>query len=360
MNRTKVLFASRRFPPSTGGMETYSKAMYDALSRDADVVAVTLGRTSYAHLVWYLPWLFVRAAAAIIRGVDVFVAADPIVLAVVRPLLLLRETPAVVFVHGLDLTYSNGLYQRLVGRPLRRADRVVANSRATAQIADSVGIPSDRLVVVPAATELRSLPEADVDVAAALRERFGLPDGAQAIVTLGRLVPRKGVAWFTAHVMPGLPAHIHHLVAGSGPEHDRVVAAIADHDLHDRVHLLGSVDDDDRELLLRGGIVFVMPNIVVPGDMEGFGLVAVEAALRDSVVVASGIEGINDAVVDGETGILVTSGDPRSFLDALEPLLDDEAARAELARRFGANARRMFGPEATSDRLRRVVVGVLG
>lgn len=359
MKEPIVFFGSRRFPPSTGGMETHSKAVHDALCRNAEVTAVTLGRGSYIHLVWFLPWLFVRAALALIRGVDVVVAGDPIVLAVLRPLLFIRRCPAVVFVYGLDLTFSNPLYHRVIRMPLRSADRVIAISRATASIATSVGIAEERVVIVPAASELVEIDHTQDDSEHRLRERFGLRPTDSALVTVGRLVPRKGVAWFVDQVMPRLPDDVHYLVAGSGPDHERIEAAVRKRGLQRRVQLLGRVDEADRELLLSGATIFVMPNVVVPNDMEGFGLVAVEAAIRGSVVVAAGIEGILDAVAHEETGVLVPSEDADAFQHAIILLLEDDQSRQAAAARYAAEAQRIYGPDATADRIWAAVAPVL-
>ena len=88
--------------------------------------------------------------------------------------------------------------------------------------------------------------------------------------------------------------------------------------------------------LLGAADIFVMPNIEVPGDIEGFGIVAIEAAASGLPVVAARLEGIPDAIVDGENGCLVTPGAASAYVRALTPLIGDAAQRREL----GARARR--------------------
>jgi phosphatidyl-myo-inositol dimannoside synthase len=165
------------------------------------------------------------------------------------------------------------------------------------------------------------------------------------LVTLGRLVRRKGVAWFVAQVLPHVRRDVVHLVAGAGPAEDRIRRVTRSKGLQDRVRLLGRVSRDDRELLLRGADLFIQPNIHVYGDMEGFGLVNVEAAVRDLPVLAADIEGIPDAVVDGETGWLVTSQDAPRWRRRLDEVLADLDRLGEDGRRFGATARELYSPE---------------
>jgi len=134
------------------------------------------------------------------------------------------------------------------------------------------------------------------------------------------------VAWFIAHVLPGLvktyPKLIY-LVVGEGAERGNIEAAIGSVRMEAHVRLLGRVTDDLYEAAYDGADVFVMPNIEVPGDMEGFGLVVLEASLCELPVVAADLEGIKDAVTDGQNGQLVPTRDIAAFNEAISRYLDD-------------------------------------
>jgi glycosyltransferase involved in cell wall biosynthesis len=108
-------------------------------------------------------------------------------------------------------------------------------------------------------------------------------------------------------------------------------------------------------LLLFGCDFVVQPNIHVPFDTEGFGLVIIEATLRGAPVIASDLEGIQDAVSDGVTGILVPPEDAYAWRSAVISLADNFNARAELGRRFRANAIDLFG----CDRMGRDLVSAI-
>ena len=194
-----------------------------------------------------------------------------------------------------------------------------------------------------------------------LRARFDIPEETAVLLTLGRLVRRKGVAWFVAQVLPWARRDVVHLVAGAGPAEERIRRVARSKGLQHSVRLLGRVSRDDRELLLRGADLFVQPNIHVYGDMEGFGLVNVEAAVRDLPVLAADIEGIPDAVVDGETGWLVRSEDAPRWRARLHETLADLDELEAYGREFGARARGLYSPErfatALHDLLRDVARG---
>ena len=130
-----------------------------------------------------------------------------------------------------------------------------------------------------------------------------------------------------------------------------IEAAVARAGAPGSVRLLGGVDDELRELLLRGADISVLPNIRVTGDMEGFGLVAVESASRGALVLAARLEGITDAVIDGETGILVEPERADGFVETIRALSVDRARLVRLAAEYQGEALRRFSVERMAREL---------
>jgi glycosyltransferase involved in cell wall biosynthesis len=83
------------------------------------------------------------------------------------------------------------------------------------------------------------------------------------------------------------------------------------------VCLLGYISDEEKNCLYRISDLFVMPNISVDGDQEGFGIVALEAGSYGIPTIATDIEGIRDAILDGKTGRLMKERETQAFLDAI-------------------------------------------
>jgi phosphatidylinositol alpha-1,6-mannosyltransferase len=244
----------------------------------------------------------------------------------------------------------------LVGPALRRAPRVIAISHATAEAAIARGVSPDRVSVVRLGIPPPEVgPESRRQAAESLRRRFAIGTDDVVMLTLGRLVRRKGVLWFVRKVFPRLPSNVAYLVAGDGPDADEVRKSVIALRLEERVHMLGAVDDSDRERLLRGADLFVQPNVPVPGDMEGFGLVILEAAMRDTAIVASGIEGIRDAVIDGQTGILLPSEHEDAWVERLTELVAAPADLRRLGAGFGRASRQLFGAEQMSRQMIRLL-----
>jgi glycosyltransferase involved in cell wall biosynthesis len=338
-------------------METLAAATARALEAPFDLTVLSLGR-SQRHLVWWLPVTAARVrAAAKRRRVDLVIFGDALTYCALRPLMGAALPDHMVMVMGLDMTYARGWYQRLVRRTLPRAPRVVAISAATAAAAIERGVAPERLhVVAPGVLEPGRWPRRDTGSGTRLRHRLGVDPQTTVLLTLGRLVPRKGVRWFLSEVMRALPDDVVYVVAGSGPDEVAIRDAVATLGAAGtRVMILGQVDDQLRDALFTGADLFVMPNIVVPGDMEGFGLVAIEAAAAGALVIASALEGIGDAVIDGETGVLVAAGDARAFVERITALVRDGAERHRLADRYAATARVTF----SIDRMRNDLVAAL-
>jgi len=348
----RPLFVTRKFPPSVGGMETLSAEVWTALQDIAPGARLVAHGGSNRTFPLWLPGALLRTAVLVLRRrVDVVLAGDALMYAALRPLLRVLRVRSATMVHGLDITYDSALYQRLSRPALLRAPQVIANSAATARVAEAAGVRPDRIGIVRPGLLVPEVSAADrARAGAQLRERYGLAASSVLLLTLGRLVPRKGGRWFVEHVLPGLPDAVY-LVAGAGPELEPIRAAAESAGVADRVRILGPVSEADRELLLAGADVFVQPNVRVTGDMEGFGLVVIEAALRGTPVVASGIEGILDAVEDGATGVLLPTGEAAAWQARLAGLTADRAGLVELGGRFQVRARELYGVEQLRTQL---------
>lgn len=348
------LFVTRKFPPSVGGMETLAATTWSVLSRaEPDATLIAYGGKNDRRLVLWFVRALLQVSWRVLRRKDsVVLVGDAVTFAALAPLLLLTRARHVTMVMGLDLTYPNPVYRRTVIPLLRRADRVLAISQATAEQARAVGIPADRVAVfrLGVAVDLPVPPSHDAARAFVLAH-WRLPAEAKIVITLGRLVRRKGARWFVGEVLPRLDDDVHYLLAGAGPDEDEVRAAAAAAGVTSRVHLLGRVSDDEREQLLHGADLFVQPNVAVPGDMEGFGLVTIEAALRGLPVVASDLEGIKDAVVAGETGLLLPSGDVAAWVAAVTSSLRDLQGLARQGQAFRVQAEELYSDEAMAASL---------
>jgi glycosyltransferase involved in cell wall biosynthesis len=335
-------------------METLASDVWATLSASGDGRDLLIAHGgSNARMPLWLPGALWRTVRAVRSGrVRHVLVGDVLLYLLMRPVLVALGVRHATMAMGKDVVWDQPLYRWVVRRVLPRAPRVLAISAATAASVVDAGARPERVAVVRLGVAMPAVTEQERAAAVAeLRARHGVPGDALVVLTLGRLVRRKGVPWFVEHVLPRVDGVVY-LVAGSGPEREAVAAAVGRHELAGRVHLLGAVSDADRELLMRGADVFVQPNVQVAGDMEGFGLVAVEAAGRGALVLAADLEGLQDAVLPGETGELLPSGEADAWVAALGALRDDPEGTRARGSGYAANARDAYARERMGQVLR--------
>ncbi|MCW2541604.1 MAG: Phosphatidylinositol alpha,6-mannosyltransferase [Frankiales bacterium] len=343
--RRHPVFLTRKFPPSVGGMETLASGVWRSMgTARPDSVLIAHSGTNKA-LIWWVPLAIARLLAVLVRRrAEVVLTGDALMYALAAPLLRLFRIRHATMIMGLDVTYENAVYRAIVHPALRRAEQVISISEATAERARQFGVPADRITVLRLGVKAPPTSTGENLIARTkLHDMVGLPETELLLLTLGRLVPRKGAAWFVEFVLPRLPGNAHYVLAGDGSEAKRIAEVARSAGVRDRVHLLGRVDDDQREIVMRGADIFIQPNVAVPGDMEGFGLVTIEAAMRHTLVVAADLEGIKDAVVDGETGLLLPSGGAEHWVARLTTLLADPAALTVSGTKFGIRVDELYG-----------------
>ncbi len=324
---------SRAFPPTVGGIENqnYQLSRWMAASTDTRIIANGRGRR---FLPLFLPWALFRTLV-LLKDFDVLLLGDGVLAVVGWAMKLVYAKPVISVLHGLDVTYSNPVYQKFwVGTFMSRLDRFIAVSSETARQAMEKGIPGRKIVSIP--NGITTGRPREKHTGAELEAILGMKlHNRKIMLSCGRLVKRKGVAWFCQNVMPELTPDILYVVAGDGPDRERIAGIVARKDLASRVVLLGQVTNEVRDILLNTCDLFLQPNIKVRGDVEGFGLAVLEAASCGMPVVASAIEGLRDAVKDGENGFLVESANPGAWTEKILELLGNEEQRIS----FGKKAR---------------------
>ena len=325
----RVLFVTRKYPPRLGGMESLSHGLTTGFPEPKTIIA--LGR-SQKHLIWFLPYVIARLAFTAHRY-DVVHLGDALLSGAGFVPRVIHRRKLAISVHGLDLTFPLRLYQ-LYLRLFLRADAFIANSESTRRLAESRGLRRVTAISIGVAERYFQVSKASHRDDELESKRAG----RAALVTVGRLVRRKGAAWFVRHVLPKLH-DVLYVVIGVGPERDAILRAAAEVGRSEDVWLVGGVTDARLLGLMGGCDVFVMPNIAVPGDVEGFGIVAIEAAASGLPVVAARLEGIPDAVSDGDNGYLLPSEDAAAFASAIERLVGNAAERSEAGERGRAYTR---------------------
>jgi phosphatidylinositol alpha-1,6-mannosyltransferase len=359
-SRARILLVTRNLPPLRGGMERLNLHMALELTRefDLDVIGpsgcaaelpevIHVEEAPHRPLWRFLPNAFLRALRlARLRRPGVILAGSGLTAPIAWIAARLSSARAVVYVHGLDLVASHPVY-RLLWRPfLRRMDLCIANSRHTAGLAKGIGIRSDRICVLNPGVELP--PAIDPAVAAEFRARHGLGD-RKLLLSVGRMTPRKGLLEFVERSLSAIVATQPHatlvIIGDEAPDAltgsaagmgHRIMQAARGLGLQDNIRILGVCDDATLSAAYQAADAHVFPVRSIPGDVEGFGMVAIEAAAHGLATVAFVVGGVSDAVADGQSGWLVPADDYAQFTDRVVRVVAQsrtESVKAE-CRRF--------------------------
>jgi glycosyltransferase involved in cell wall biosynthesis len=316
-----IIFVTRKYPPSTGGMENAALELYASLAASHDVTLIKWGGSNKALPVVY-PWLFVQALwHGLSRRPDVIYMQDGLMGPMGWLLKTLLRRPTLLTIHGKEATYANPIYKLIVTPFISRQSQLVVVSNETKDTVEKALPGMHPAVIYNGLRDSFFLPRGRGEHLAVIAHDTGIPleqlRQSKILHTHGRLVRRKGVLWFVDNVLPHLEKSVLYLVSGDGKDREVIQTAIAQRGLSEQVKLLGRVSDKLRDTLYNVADLFVMPNVPIANDMEGFGLVALEAASCGTMVVASDLEGIKDAIIDGKNGVLVKPGDANKYIEVI-------------------------------------------
>jgi phosphatidylinositol alpha-1,6-mannosyltransferase len=346
----KLLLVTQDFPPDRGGIQTYCVELARALrgrGHDVIVVCPDVGKThaaDHAMTVQRLrgpgSWLFLPWAAHARR----LAKGRTHVLYAQWPLGLLARTglPTGCLVHGRELLTSvlDPLTPWVLPRVFSHFDATFPVSRHVESLLRERAHAPHVHRVAPG-VDVARFSSRPPERRAVLRAAVGLRPEHVVLLGLGRLAARKNFDRVIA-CMPALRAKnsaVRLVLGGTGPLEGALRAQVASLGLGECVQFLGELSDADLPDTYALGDVFVLPSRGGPRDVEGFGIVFLEAAACGLPAIATRAGGIEDAVADGETGILIDT----DLEGALSRLVQDAALR----KRYGAQARARIVNELT-------------
>jgi len=347
MSSGKILLLTPDFPPQEGGVARYLSAVAEHYAKRIDVIAShhkdAQGFDSKVdYLIYRKKLLFTYLWPKWLKSVILLWnnrhRYDAVLVSHVLPFgsaswlaKFFTKVPYIVFVHGMDIRLATQSKRKmlLARRVLQGSQLIVANSEALSKELQQMFGVKDVLVVYPCVQEIHE-------------DTNKQSNDALRLLTVSRLVERKG----HVHVLNAL-AHLRrtgqltsfrYSIVGDGPMMSTLRSVVESLDLGDYVIFHGSVTDAQRCDLYRQSDVFIMPVSQDPVDKEGFGLVYIEAASYEVPSISTRVPGVDEAVIDGVTGILLENQNEQGVAKAIQYLAQHPEVRMSLGKQAKQHA----------------------
>ncbi len=315
----KTLFLTLEYPPQKGGIASYLEPLVKNAPKEIEVEVVVPKKDEH----------WTKTVFSLKNNADLMVISHAIPIGYV---VLLNKKRYVVICHGTDiLTARRSVWKRFLFRfVLKRAVLVIANSKFTAKLLEEEGIKNVKIVYPSVLVGLGSRPST-LDA---------------KIISVGRLVPRKGFDT----LIKAMPAVIkqfpntHLTIVGSGSYFEELDRLAHELRVENFVDILTNIDDATKNELYDQASVFVLPARAEGTDVEGFGIVTLEASAHGLPVIVGNSGGAGEAVKDGITGLLVDPLDTSGLAQKIITLLTNR----ETAEKMGA-AGKIFAKEFSPE-----------
>ncbi len=365
---TRHLLVTNDFPPKVGGIQNYLWELWRRLPPDDVVVHTTPyeGADAFDSAQPFTvtrsrePWLLpgphlVRRVRRLAHShrVDLVVIDPALPAGLIGPRL---DLPYAVIVHGAEAAVPGRLpgTRQLLGGVLDGAAGVIAaGGYAARECERALGRALPTFVIPPGVDPDRFKPRTGAE-RVATRRRLGLTPDAPTVVSVSRLVPRKGMDTLirASARLSGVRHDLQVVIAGTGRDRRRLTRLAAG--VGAPVQLAGRLGDADLADLYSCADVFAMLcRTRWRGlEQEGFGIVFLEAAAAGVPQVAGRSGGAHEAVADGETGVVLDRATPQSAAEAIGALLDDADRRREMGDAARQRVESDFSYDVLASRLR--------
>lgn len=353
----KSLLITFYFPPSVGGIEDYLANICASISDQIVVLApkvkdyykfdqkqnykiyrynfyysyIAKYPKLYRLLIFPILFLFVIRGLKIIKkgNIDIIQCGSADFSLAAWCLGKLTKKPYLVYAYGKDISVKkNSLLSRiwkktLISFALKKSKGVITISQFSKTKLIELGVQNIKIEIVnPCIKEGKFYHSIEEGIS--IKRRYQL-ENRKVLLSVGRLVERKGYDY----VIKSLPLVLKqipnttYLIVGSGTEKGQLCQLVNSLKLEENVVFTGYAPDNQLNSYYNACDIFIMPSRELPGDVEGFGIVYLEANACGKPVIGGKTGGIRDAIIDRETGLLVNPYDIKEISSAIIRLLSD-------------------------------------
>jgi phosphatidyl-myo-inositol dimannoside synthase len=331
MENKHLLIITRNLPPLVGGMERLNWHIIQTLATKNTVHvicptssdlpesgndAITYHEAPLKPLILFFICTLIQALkAGIQKKPHIVLAGSGLMAPIAWITAKLYGAQSITYIHGLDIIVNHPIYQKIWLPFIRRQDQLIANSNHTLQLAKNKGVAEEKIQVLHPGVSL-ACTNIDEKSFARFRSQYEIQD-QYLFISVGRLTQRKGLREFVDAVFPQILKKYPSsqlVIVGNTPIQALNGKTISQMDILDiakkhhidtRIKFLGHLSEEELSIIYTIAHVHVFPIQEVAGDIEGFGMVAIEAASYGTPTVAFKVGGVIDAVRDGVSGYLI-------------------------------------------------------
>jgi phosphatidylinositol alpha-1,6-mannosyltransferase len=271
-----------------------------------------------------------------------------------------KKVPYILYAHGEEIKtgMTSRKFRWLIPKIYNHAALIIANSKNTKSLLQDIGVSSEKIHIIHPGVDFHIF-NVGKKPGEIIRQQLNIGD-SPILLTVGRLQRRKGhdmVIKALPYVRQIVP-EVKYIIVGQGEESANLGQLIADLRVSDNVMMVGRVSDQDLPSYYAACDVFVMPNREIDGDIEGFGMVYLEAAAAGKPVIGGDSGGTQDAILEGVAGLRVDGNNLSDISAAILTLLLDP----DKSRQMGENGRRWvereFAWESVVERTRALATAI--
>jgi len=374
---SKILLVTMEFPPFKGGVGNYyydlaknladyqTNVLLDGETADFKLDGLHIFRTPFFYCNFWPKWLklfFHLFKIALTKKYKLLWVGQ--LLPVGAAAFLIKEIfnlPYIVSLHGLDIKRAlknKNFLSRLI---LKNTSLVTVNSVFTLNEFKKSGVNAETAIIYPCAHILSGncLMPTD-DQKNDLKQRLNLQD-KKIILTVSRLTERKGhdlVIKALPEILKTNP-NVVYLIVGQGDK-ERLQKMVAENNLENQVLFLNEVSDEDLPVYYSIADIFVLPTrIINEDDVEGFGIVYLEANSFVLPVIAGNTGGATEAVIDGLNGLICDPLSQQDIAHKITLLLNDKELASTLGRQGRERVEKNFRIKDQTDKLNEEINKIL-
>jgi phosphatidylinositol alpha-1,6-mannosyltransferase len=338
----KILLFTLEYPPFKGGVANYYGYLVKYWPQPENIFVLNNNKNKLINInlpiLKWLPAFFELKKAVSKNKIDHIIVGNILPLGIVLLILIkFFNIKFSIILHGTDIAYAQKSKRKkwLAGQIFLKAENIICNSTFTSGlIKDYYDNYKKKVIIInpgiDTALQISNIDEQKI------KFKYNLDDKI-ILFSLSRLIRRKGID----KVIESLPEILNkidnlvYVIAGTGPDEHELKIRAAElikkiPSLKNKIIFLGKISEEAKWAWLSISDIFILPSREEDGNLEGFGIVYLEASLAGKPVIAGNHGGVSDAVIGHKTGLLVNPQSEQEIQQAILKLVKDKDLRIKL------------------------------